>query len=64
MLESLSKEVIEGLHAAHKGVGGMLAKAQDTVFMPGIYGASQMFTTLKRVPVLSSQENGKLPHQG
>ena len=34
--ETLRKEVIEALHAAHQVVG-MLARAQDTVFWPGIY---------------------------
>ena len=35
--ETFRKEVIEGLHAVHQGVGGMFARAQDTVFWPGIY---------------------------
>ena len=34
---SLRKEVLQGLHAAHQGVSGMQARAEQTVFWPGIY---------------------------
>ena len=30
--EALQQEVVQGLHAAHQWVGGMLARAQQTVF--------------------------------
>ena len=32
----LRGEVLEGLHAAHQGIQGMRARAQDTVFWPGM----------------------------
>ena len=34
---SLREEVLQGLHAAHQGVSGMQARAEQTVFWPGIY---------------------------
>ena len=34
---ALRHEVLQGLHAAHQCVGGMLERAKQTVFWPGIY---------------------------
>ena len=55
--EMFRKEVIEGLHAAHQGAGGMVARARDTLFWPGIY------TDLEAVRARCGECNVKQPSQ-
>jgi hypothetical protein len=54
---ALRPEVTQGLHAAHQGVGSMLARAQQTVFWPGI------FNNLEVIRARCRECNVKAPSQ-